>query len=87
MHVRIHLLSITTPLSPCQIANGAGWALAFIAYLKARFAPTHINDNKWSGSFWYDLFMGVEHNPRLSSHPYSFDFKVLQRLNLEKRRF
>ena len=62
-----------------QIANIAGWILAFIAYIKALVAPTHVNDNKWSGSFWYDLFMGVEHNPRLSSHPYSFDFKVSSR--------
>jgi len=58
------------------IANISGFALTILAYIKASVAPTHPNDNKWSGSFLYDLFMGVEHNPRLTSHPYSFDFKL-----------
>jgi 7-dehydrocholesterol reductase len=63
-------------LSLFWIANIAGWTLAVIAYIKAHIAPTHANDNKFSGSFFYDLYMGIEHNPRLSSHPYSFDFKI-----------
>lgn len=104
-------------LSLFWIASFAGFALAGLVYIKAHLAPTHINDLKWSGSIFYDLFMvrssrretcgsdsaalsltetlrsaeltlrrvsrfaavlckGVEHNPRLSAHPYSFDFKI-----------
>lgn len=58
------------------IANIAGFALALLVYVKALLAPTHARDNKWSGSIFYDIFMGCEHNPRLTSHPYSLDFKL-----------
>lgn len=54
-------------------ANIFGLCLTLVAYLKARWAPTHPDDCRWSSSIWYDLFMGVEHNPRITNH---FDFKL-----------
>jgi len=54
------------------IANVFGYALASFAYLKAKVAPTHPEDNKNSGSIIYDYFMGVEFNPRIGD----FDFKL-----------
>jgi 7-dehydrocholesterol reductase len=50
----------------------AGHALTIVAYVKARVAPSHIRDVKFSGSFFYDLAMGAELNPRIGS----FDFKL-----------
>jgi hypothetical protein len=59
-----------------QISNIAGWSLTILVYLKARLAPTHAADNKWSGSLLYDLFMGVEHNPRFNINGFAFDLKL-----------
>lgn len=39
------------------IANFAGFTLSVLVYIKAHLAPTHVNDLKWSGSIFYDLFM------------------------------
>ena len=44
------------------IANIAGWVLAFLAYIKSHVSPTHVNDNKRSGSIWYDIFMVGHHH-------------------------
>ena len=41
-------------------ANVYGYGLAAFAYIKAAYFPTHPEDCKWSGSWLYDLFMGVE---------------------------
>jgi len=54
-------------------ANVFGFVLAAFAYLKAVLAPSHKQDNKFSGSILYDIFMGVEHNPRITDR---FDFKL-----------
>jgi len=50
-----------------------GCFLTFFSYFKALYFPTHPDDCKWSGSFLYDLFMGVELNPRFGEF---FDFKL-----------
>ena len=55
------------------VLNFFGYAWTLVAYVKAALAPTHSEDCKWSGSVMYDLFMGVEHNPRV--HEW-FDFKL-----------
>ncbi|KAH8667375.1 ergosterol biosynthesis ERG4/ERG24 [Tricladium varicosporioides] len=55
------------------IANVWGFALTMIAYAKAHLAPTHEGDRKFSGSKLYDLYMGVELNPRMGE---LFDFKL-----------
>lgn len=55
------------------VLNTFGYFWTFVAYFKAWFAPTHHDDCKWSGSLLYDLFMGVEHNPRVNDW---FDFKL-----------
>ncbi|KAH7412849.1 ergosterol biosynthesis ERG4/ERG24 [Cadophora sp. MPI-SDFR-AT-0126] len=55
------------------VANLTGFLLAGLAYLKARVWPTYEKDSKFSGSFFYDLYMGVELNPRIGQ---SFDFKL-----------
>eukprot|EP00126_Sphaerothecum_destruens_P005669 Sdes_comp18949_c0_seq1m9457 len=54
------------------VANLYGYTLSFFAYLKANLFPTHEDDCKFTGSFMYDFFMGVELNPRI----YDFDFKL-----------
>jgi len=54
------------------IGNIFGYALAVIAYLKAHYFPTHVEDVKFSGNFLYDFFMGAELNPRIGE----FDFKL-----------
>ncbi|MES1908481.1 MAG: hypothetical protein MHM6MM_001409 [Cercozoa sp. M6MM] len=47
-------------------ANVIGFVLSVGIYVKAWMAPCHSDDSKWTGSFFYDLFMGVELNPRMS---------------------
>lgn len=54
------------------VMNVFGYALTFFAYFKARVFPSHIQDNKYSGSTLYDIIMGVEFNPRIGN----FDFKL-----------
>ena len=54
------------------IANVFGILLATFSYLKAHLCPTHAEDRCFSGSRFYDFFMGVEMNPRIGA----FDFKL-----------
>lgn len=54
------------------ITNVFGFSLAFISYVKAHYFPSHREDRCFSGSVFYDFFMGVEHNPRIGP----FDFKL-----------
>ncbi|KAF8466018.1 ergosterol biosynthesis ERG4/ERG24 [Kalaharituber pfeilii] len=54
-------------------ANMMGYFLTVFAYVKARLFPCHPDDCKFSGSFLYDMFMGVEFNPRLGK---LWDFKL-----------
>ena len=54
------------------IANMFGFSLAIFSYVKALYFPSHPEDRCFSGSRFYDLFMGVEHNPRIGP----FDFKL-----------
>ncbi|KXS20940.1 7-dehydrocholesterol reductase [Gonapodya prolifera JEL478] len=42
----------------------AGYIVATYAYIKARVAPTHPEDRKFTGNFVFDYFWGVEFNPR-----------------------
>ncbi|KAJ4461857.1 putative 7-dehydrocholesterol reductase [Paratrimastix pyriformis] len=53
--------------------NVFGYTLTGFAYVKAHLFPTHPDDNKFSGSFLYDLCMGIEFNPRIGKW---FDFKL-----------
>ena len=54
-------------------ANILGFMLSLFAYVKAHLFPTHTSDLKFSGSRFYDLYMGIEFNPRLSS---TWDIKL-----------
>lgn len=54
------------------IANIFGFILAIAVFIKGHFRPSYPNDCKFSGSFIYDLFMGIEINPRV----HSFDLKL-----------
>lgn len=54
-------------------ANVYGFLLTGFAYVKANRNPTHHADRKFSGSLMYDLYMGVELNPRIGEY---FDFKL-----------
>ena len=54
------------------IANCFGLGLSGFAFLKAHYFPTHPSDRCFSGSVFYDFFMGVELNPRIGN----FDFKL-----------
>ncbi|KAJ1513409.1 hypothetical protein HMI56_002511 [Coelomomyces lativittatus] len=54
-------------------ANIYGYSLAFLAYFKAYYFPTHPEDRKFSESKIYDFFMGIEFNPRWGQ---LFDFKL-----------
>ncbi|KAM3068487.1 hypothetical protein ACMFMF_009304 [Clarireedia jacksonii] len=54
-------------------ANAYGFLLSGFAYMKACISPTHEGDRKFSGSILYDLYMGVELNPRFGRY---FDFKL-----------
>lgn len=53
--------------------NFMGYFLTVFAYVKAHLFPCHPDDRKFSGSIWYDMFMGVEFNPRLGE---LWDFKL-----------
>ncbi|KAJ1930006.1 hypothetical protein IWQ60_000670 [Tieghemiomyces parasiticus] len=54
-------------------SNIYGYLLTIYAYMKAHLFPTHTDDRKFSGSIVYDLFMGIEHNPRIGD---TWDFKL-----------
>jgi 7-dehydrocholesterol reductase len=54
-------------------ANGYGFVLSAFAYWKAHAFPTHVEDRKFSGSWLYDIYMGVEFNPRFGQY---WDFKL-----------
>ncbi|CAG8957335.1 hypothetical protein HYFRA_00010759 [Hymenoscyphus fraxineus] len=54
-------------------ANVWGFILTGIAFLKACYFPTHERDRKFSGSRIYDMYMGIELNPRIGE---KFDFKL-----------
>lgn len=54
------------------LCNGYGFFLTVFAYMKAHLFPSHPQDRKFSGSILYDLFMGIELNPRIGN----FDFKL-----------
>ncbi|KAJ5851972.1 uncharacterized protein N7529_011357 [Penicillium soppii] len=45
--------------------NVYGIIITGIFYIKAHLYPTHKRDRRFSGSFFYDLYMGIELNPRL----------------------
>ncbi|KAH7146843.1 ergosterol biosynthesis ERG4/ERG24 family-domain-containing protein [Dactylonectria estremocensis] len=53
--------------------NLAGLFLAAFSNAKAHIMPSHPNDRKFSGSAFYDFYMGVELNPRIGRN---FDFKL-----------
>ncbi|KAK2793751.1 hypothetical protein FQN52_000703 [Onygenales sp. PD_12] len=55
------------------IFNIYGLFLTAAFYLKAHIAPSHLEDRKFSGSALYDLYMGIELNPRFGQ---SWDFKL-----------
>jgi 7-dehydrocholesterol reductase len=54
-------------------ANIYGYFLTFFSYAKAYLFPSHPDDRKFSNSWAYDLFMGIEFNPRFGKY---FDFKL-----------
>ena len=54
-------------------ANSYGYFLTMFSYFKAIFFPSHPQDRKFSKSVVYDIFMGVEFNPRFGKY---FDFKL-----------
>lgn len=54
-------------------ANVYGYFLTAFAYIKALYFPSHPEDRKFSGSVLYDIFMGVEFNPRFGE---LWDFKL-----------
>ncbi|KAJ3119056.1 hypothetical protein HDU96_003231 [Phlyctochytrium bullatum] len=54
-------------------ANSYGYFLTLFSYVKAHLFPSHPEDRKFSGSVIYDIFMGIEFNPRLGQ---LFDFKL-----------
>ncbi|ORY01304.1 7-dehydrosterol-delta 7-reductase [Basidiobolus meristosporus CBS 931.73] len=53
--------------------NAYGYFLTIFSFLKAHLAPSHPEDRKFSGYFFYDLVMGIELNPRFGKY---FDFKL-----------
>ncbi|KAJ3019496.1 hypothetical protein HKX48_002029 [Thoreauomyces humboldtii] len=54
-------------------SNVYGYFLTVFSYLKAYIAPSHREDRKFSGSAIYDMYMGIEFNPRFGKY---FDFKL-----------
>lgn len=54
-------------------ANVLGYVLTLGTYIKAYIAPSHADDRKFSTSKLYDLFWGIEFNPRIGNW---FDFKL-----------
>mmetsp|Transcript_35804 Transcript_35804/g.26590 ORF Transcript_35804/g.26590 Transcript_35804/m.26590 type:complete len:118 (-) Transcript_35804:609-962(-) len=55
------------------ITNIYGCAMAVFVFIKAYVNPSHPGDRRFSGSFWYDFYMGIEKNPRIGE---MFDFKI-----------
>jgi 7-dehydrocholesterol reductase len=47
------------------ITEICGLSLTLFAAIKARYFPTHPEDRKFTGRLLYDIFMGVELNPRI----------------------
>lgn len=59
---------------PLMIAATAfGYLLTLYSWIKAHWFPSHPEDRKFSSSFIYDMFMGIEFNPRIGKY---FDFKL-----------
>ncbi|KAJ3192963.1 7-dehydrocholesterol reductase [Entophlyctis luteolus] len=54
-------------------ANVYGYLLTVFVYVKAHLFPSHPADRKFSSSVIYDLFFGIEFNPRIGE---MFDFKL-----------
>ncbi|KAJ3258533.1 hypothetical protein HK103_003493 [Boothiomyces macroporosus] len=54
-------------------ATAYGYFLTGFAYFKAHVFPSHPADRKFSNSIMYDMFMGIEFNPRFGKY---FDFKL-----------
>jgi 7-dehydrocholesterol reductase len=54
-------------------ANCYGYFLTIFSYIKAYLFPTHAEDRKFSNSAMYNMFMGIEFNPRFGKY---FDFKL-----------
>ncbi|KAJ7203824.1 7-dehydrosterol-delta 7-reductase [Mycena pura] len=46
-------------------ASAYGMSLTVVAYVKAHIAPSHSSDRKFSGSWFHDIFAGIELNPRI----------------------
>lgn len=46
-------------------ANVIGYCFCTIMYIKARVSPTHPEDDKYTGNFFYDYMMGIEFNPAI----------------------
>lgn len=53
--------------------NFYAFLLVAVTYVKALVAPSHPNDCKYTGSWLYDFYMGIELNPRIGE---LFDFKL-----------
>jgi len=53
--------------------NVYGYALSIFAFIKAHRFPSHADDRKFSGSWLFDYFMGIEANPRFGQW---WDFKL-----------
>jgi 7-dehydrocholesterol reductase len=54
-------------------ANCYGYFLTVFSFVKAYLFPSHPEDRKFSSSSIYNLFMGIEFNPRFGKY---FDFKL-----------
>jgi 7-dehydrocholesterol reductase len=54
------------------LANILGYVITILVYVKGLIYPSHKEDVKFSGSFIYDLTMGIEFNPRM----FDIDFKL-----------
>lgn len=54
-------------------ANCYGYFLTLFSYIKAYTFPSHPKDCKFTNSRIYDLFFGIEFNPRFGKY---FDFKL-----------
>lgn len=53
--------------------NVYGYFLSLFSYVKAHRFPSHPEDRKFSNSHIYNMFWGIEFNPRLGKF---FDFKL-----------
>lgn len=54
------------------VTTAAGNVVALFAYIKARLFPSSAKDRTFTGSFFYDYYMGIEFNPRVGP----IDFKL-----------